>query len=80
MALDKITSLLGADAEALLSHTSTTVPKENIMAPGGDFVDRAFVNSARNPQVLRSLQQLYGLLKHIASRSGHRAQCRCFVC
>jgi class I fructose-bisphosphate aldolase len=60
MALDKITSLLGADAEALLSHTSTTVPKENIMAPGGDFVDRAFVNSARNPQVLRSLQQLYG--------------------
>ena len=31
-----------------------------IHAPGSDFVDRIFAQSNRNPQVLKSLQQLYG--------------------
>ena len=56
--LSKIQELLGADADALLSHVSTTIPKENIQIPGGDFVDRVWMYSDRNPNVLRSLQTL----------------------
>lgn len=55
----KIQKLLGADAETLLSHTSKTISKNDLQLPGGDFVDRVWVNSDRNPNVLRSLQQLF---------------------
>lgn len=56
----KIAELLGAQADSLLTHTCKTIAKENIHLPGADFVDREFALSNRNPQVLRSLQQLYG--------------------
>jgi fructose-bisphosphate aldolase, class I len=61
MAVDysKIQELLGDEAEALLNHTSTTIPKENLNIPGGDFVDRVWFASDRNPAVLRSLQTLF---------------------
>ena len=55
-----IKELLGAQAENLLNHTCKTISKENIHLPGGDFVDRIFAQTNRSPQVLRSLQQLYG--------------------
>ena len=54
----KIQELLGGDADMLLNHVSTTIPKENIHVPGGDFVDRVWSQSDRNPRVLRSLQTL----------------------
>ena len=54
----KIQSLLGGDADSLLNHVSKTIPKENIQIPGGDFVDRVWTNSDRNPSVLRSIQTL----------------------
>jgi class I fructose-bisphosphate aldolase len=62
MAVDysKIQELLGGEAETLLNHTSTTIPKESLHLPGGDFVDRVWVHSDRNPGVLRSLQTLSG--------------------
>ena len=56
--LSKIQGLLGADADSLLNHVSTTIPKENIHVPGSDFVDRIWTNSDRNPNVLRSIQTL----------------------
>src|SRR5436305_274142 len=56
----KIRELLGDDAATLLEHNCTTIPKENIHLPGGDFVDRVWLQSDRNPNVLRSLQSLYG--------------------
>jgi class I fructose-bisphosphate aldolase len=61
MAVDhsKIQELLGADADTLLNHTSTTILKENLHLPGGDFVDRVWMQSDRNPGVLRSLQTLH---------------------
>lgn len=59
MASKKIEELLGSNA-TLLSHTCKTISKESIHLPGADFVDRSFALSNRNPQVLRSLQQLYG--------------------
>jgi len=55
----KITTLLGDSAAALLQHKCTTVPREKLHLPGPDFVDRIFAPSDRNPQVLRSLQQLF---------------------
>src|SRR5690349_13201725 len=54
----KIQELLGGEAETLLNHVSKTIPKENIHLPGGDFVDRIWMNSDRTPAVLRSLQSL----------------------
>ncbi len=55
----KIQELLGANAETLLNHTSKTIPKENLQIPGADFVDRVWLQSDRNPAVLRSLQTLF---------------------
>jgi class I fructose-bisphosphate aldolase len=57
--LDQIVDLLGSDADALLSHTSQTVGKEHLHLPGPDFIDRVWVGSDRNPQVLRSLQSIF---------------------
>src|ERR1700760_3239508 len=56
----KIREHLGADADSLLDHACTTIPKENLQLPGGDFIDRVWMQSDRNPNVLRSLQSLYG--------------------
>ena len=60
MSLDfsKIQEHLGGDAESLLGHVSKTISKEDLHLPGGDFVDRVWMNSDRTPAVLRSLQTL----------------------
>lgn len=61
MAVDysKIQELLGDEAETLLDYTSNTISKENLYLPSGDFVDKVWVESDRNPNVLRSLQTLF---------------------
>jgi len=51
-----IQTLLGKDAESLLTHEAKGIPKEDLTVPGPDFVDRSFVGSDRSPQVLRNLQ------------------------
>ncbi len=53
-----LASLLGADAESLLSHRAK-VDKSMLQLPGPDFVNRVWMKSDRNPQVLRSLQSLF---------------------
>lgn len=60
MALSKIKELLGSQADSLLNHTCQTITKDQIHKPGADFVDRMFGPTNRNPQVLRSLQAIYG--------------------
>lgn len=59
MATKTIEELLGENANSLLNHTCKTISKEQIQQPGADFVDRIFTYTNRNPQVLRSLHQLY---------------------
>lgn len=61
MAVDysKIQELLGADAETLLNYSTPKISKENLSLPSGDFVDKVWVSSDRNPNVLRSLQTLF---------------------
>ena len=58
--LDAIVASLGSDADDLLGHTCTAIPKSRLHLPGSDFVDRVFAPSDRNIRVLRSLQQLFG--------------------
>ncbi len=59
MNIDKITELLGNEADSLLKHESKTISSSIIHHPGADFIDRSFVGSSRNPQVLRSLGNMY---------------------
>ena len=54
-----IASLLGGEAEQLLTHASKGIPKEDLILPGPDFIDRVFLESDRSPQVLRNLAQLF---------------------
>jgi len=54
-----IADWLEGEADSLLNHEAK-VPKSLLHLPGSDWVDRIFAHSDRNPQVLRSLQQLYG--------------------
>src|SRR5215218_530108 len=61
MAVDysKIQELLGADGDGLLNYSTPKISKDNLHVPGGDFIDRVWINSDRTPQVLRSLQTLF---------------------
>lgn len=52
-------TLLGDEAETLLHHKCNTIPKDGLVLPGPDFVDRVLVLSDRRPRVLRSLQTLF---------------------
>src|ERR1041384_4196150 len=57
--IDRIQELLGNDADSLLNHTCTTIPKESLHLPGPDFLDRVFVPSDRNIRVLHNLAWIY---------------------
>jgi fructose-bisphosphate aldolase, class I len=59
MTLDKLTSILGDDAQDLLTHKCTKVPKEQLHLPSPGFLDTHFTFSNRNSRTLRSLSQLY---------------------
>jgi len=55
----KIKELLGKENESLLTHKCTTIPKEALHLPGGDFVDRVWKDSDRSPNVLRNMQLIF---------------------
>ena len=57
--INSIVGWLGDAADDLLSYQAK-VPKESLHLPDPDWVSRIFSQSDRSPQVLRSLQQLYG--------------------
>ncbi len=59
MATD-IKQLLAEEAEHLLAHRCTGIPKEALHLPGPDYVDRVVAMKDRKPGVLRNLQALYG--------------------
>lgn len=59
MSTPAIHQLLGDKAAYLLEHTSTTIRKEQLHLPGPDFLERIWLPSDRNPQVLRNLQAMY---------------------
>lgn len=55
----QIQSLLGADADSLLNHKAK-VSRDVIHVPSPGIVDSAFGPSDRSPQVMRSLQAMFG--------------------
>ena len=58
MASKRIAQLLGDRADFLLNHVCKTIDKSTIHLPSPYHVEEQFVNSNRNNQTLRSLQQL----------------------
>ena len=58
LASKSIEELLGDEAEDLLTHKCETIPKEKIYVPSPTYVDDMYVNSDRNPRVLKNLQDL----------------------
>jgi len=59
MAFQKIQELLGDKADHYLQHESKTFSKDLLHTPSPDFIDKVFLQTNRNPQVLRNLSALY---------------------
>src|SRR5689334_18776091 len=55
--LSGIASILGDDTK-LLEHQCKTIPKDSLLLPGPDYVDRAYGASDRSPRVLAALQTM----------------------
>ncbi len=56
--IEYVKETLGKEADYYLGHTCEKIKKERLSIPGPEVV-RTFEDSDRNPQVLRSLAQLY---------------------
>ncbi len=54
----EIRSLLGAEADALLSYQARGFNKADLYLPGPDYIDRVFTNTDRTPTVLRNYQHI----------------------
>jgi class I fructose-bisphosphate aldolase len=57
---ENLVNHLGDKASFYLDHVSEKITKDELQLPDENFVSNVFVNSNRNPQVLRSLAQIYG--------------------
>ncbi len=57
--MSKIADILGKEADNLLGHTCTTIPKDDLTLPGPDFVNRVFANTDRSNNVLKHLNWIY---------------------
>jgi len=57
--IKKIESLLGSEAQDLLTYTCQGILKGSLHLPGPDFIDRVWVGSDRPTGVLRSLAEIY---------------------
>jgi class I fructose-bisphosphate aldolase len=54
-----IQSLLGEEAESLLSHTCKTISARELHLPGQDYIDRVVSPKALKPRVAQSMQNLF---------------------
>ena len=54
-----ISEILGEKASFYLDHVCEKITQDELQTPSKNSLDQVFVNSNRNPQVLRSLAQLY---------------------
>ena len=59
MNIEKITELLGSDKD-LLEHRCKGIDKDLLHLPGGDFIDRVWLDSDRPINVIRNLSWLFG--------------------
>ena len=54
-----IRQILGSDADPLLGHKCTTIPKEDLHLPGPDHIDSIFGISDRSKKVIDNLKRLF---------------------
>lgn len=54
-----IATLLAEEAESLLGHSCTGIPKSMLHLPGEDYVSRVMAEKDRSPAVLRNMQLLF---------------------
>ncbi|MDN5871572.1 MAG: class I fructose-bisphosphate aldolase [Nitrococcus sp.] len=54
-----VSSLLGAEAESLLSYRCRGIPTQLLQLPGPDYVDRVVAQKYRKAGVLRNLQAIF---------------------
>ena len=59
MNIQKITELLGKDADNLLNHQCKTFAKELLYKPSLDYISEVLVQSNRSPQVLKNLGSIF---------------------
>lgn len=59
LGLAQIKSILGKDAENLLSHRTTTIPKEDLHWPSVQTIEDVFSQSDRSEQVIDALLRMY---------------------
>src|SRR6056297_94490 len=59
MTIEQLAEQLGSEAQSLLSHRCEKIQASQLILPGGDFVDRVWALSDRQPAVLRSMQALF---------------------
>lgn len=59
MNYEDIKKILGSDADKLLNHTCTGIPKDMIHQPGPDYVERVLELSDRNNLVLNNMERLF---------------------
>jgi len=59
MNFEEIKKLLGEDADKLLNHICTGIPKDMIHASGPDFIDRVWAHSDRNNLVLNNMERMF---------------------
>lgn len=56
---DSLISLLGPEFENLLNHRCQTISKDSLYLPSPNFIEKVFANSNRNPQVLKSISNIF---------------------
>lgn len=54
-----ITKILANEAESILNHTCSCIPKSVIHAPGPDYIEKVVAHKNRKPAVLRNLNALF---------------------
>ncbi|TXT65188.1 MAG: fructose-bisphosphate aldolase class I [Promethearchaeota archaeon] len=59
MNIDEIRKILGNEASAYLDHTCKGISKDNLYAPGPDFIDRVMEQSDRNNRVLGNMEWMF---------------------
>lgn len=56
--MTQIIDLLGDQAQSLLEHQCTPIPRNQLSLPGPDYLDQVFSQTNRSPAVMRSYQTL----------------------
>ncbi len=59
MSITKISQLLGDNASYLLDHKCGTIDKSTLHLPSNNTIENIWINSNRNNQTLRSMQQIF---------------------